>query len=142
MNKWIVCLLFIALAFQTKAQQYFTSFKDEKNPKGVIYKGILNKGILQNETAFDWFVGNKEKFNPSPNLYLLSSISCAFEYSTTKTSKILKVSILFRFFIFVSNFIKLISKIPRTIYSQSINNNIWRIDIVLSKNYSSWKNID
>lgn len=81
MNKWMLCLLFIALTSKTKAQQYFTSFKDEKNSKGIIYKGVLNKGILQNETAFDWFASNKEKYNPSPELlhaFLASSAKVNF----------------------------------------------------------------
>ena len=68
MNKWVICLFFIAFAAQSKAQQYFTSFKDEKNPSGIIYKGILNKDIIQKETAFDWFTANKEKYKPSPEL--------------------------------------------------------------------------
>lgn len=68
MKKLFFFSCLIAFVFQSKAQQHYTNFKDEKNAKGVIYKGIINKGILQNETAFDWFAANKEKYNPSPEL--------------------------------------------------------------------------
>ena len=61
----------------------------------------------------------------NPNLYLLITISCAFASCVTKSSKIIKASIFISFFIFIADFIKLISKIPRAVNSQSINNNIW-----------------
>lgn len=81
MNKWMICIFFLALAFPTKAQQLYNSYKDERNAKGMIYKGVLRKDILQDEKAFDWFVVNKEKYNPSPELlhaFLASSSKVNF----------------------------------------------------------------
>ena len=68
MKKLIFCCFFAAMFIQSKAQQLYSSFKDEKNNKGIVYKGIINKSTLQSESAFDWFVSNKEKYKPSPEL--------------------------------------------------------------------------
>lgn len=78
-------LLFISIAIflfnNINAQEHFISYKDEKNPSGVIYKGIISKDIIQKEKAFNWFDANKSAYNPSPELlhaFLASSAKVSF----------------------------------------------------------------
>ena len=62
---FIAILFFMQNAF---AQTPYTIVKDEKNPGGLIYTGLINKYTLINEASFTWYNDNQKNYKPSTEL--------------------------------------------------------------------------
>lgn len=62
----ICCLLFAV--WNASSQNTYTIAKDPKNPDVLVFKGMIEKSILQQEKSFDWFAQNQKGFIPDSNL--------------------------------------------------------------------------
>ena len=71
----LVCSLFIANAY---SQAQYEILKDEKHPEEHIFRGIINKYVVQNDTSYKWYNSSANSYKPDT-----ATIS-AFERAKTK----------------------------------------------------------
>ena len=65
MKKWLlVILFFIDAATKLFAQAQYEIIRDEKHPEQYILRGIINKYIVQNDTAYNWYNQSQGYYNP------------------------------------------------------------------------------
>ncbi len=66
MKKYVLLVLFLATA-QSRlfAQAQYEILKDEKHPEQCILRGIINKYLVQNDTAYSkWYNSSQNYYNP------------------------------------------------------------------------------
>lgn len=66
--KLLITIVFVFFMQTINAQTPYTIVKDEKNPGGLIYTGLINKYTLINETSFTWYNDNQKNYKPSTDL--------------------------------------------------------------------------
>jgi hypothetical protein len=66
--KFLTTFAFVFFMQTMNAQTPYTIVKDEKNPGGLIYTGLINKYTLINETSFTWYNENQKNYKPSTEL--------------------------------------------------------------------------
>ena len=71
----LVCSLFIVNAY---SQAQYEILKDEKHPEEHIFRGIINKYVVQNDTSYKWYNSSVNSYKPDT-----ATIS-AFERNKTK----------------------------------------------------------
>jgi thiol-disulfide isomerase/thioredoxin len=66
--KFLTTFAFVFFMQTMNAQTPYTIVKDEKNPGGLIYTGLINKYTLINEASFKWYNENQKNYKPSTEL--------------------------------------------------------------------------
>lgn len=66
--KFLTTFAFVFFMQTMNAQTPYTIVKDEKNPGGLIYTGLINKYTLINEASFSWYNDNQNNYKPSTEL--------------------------------------------------------------------------
>jgi thiol-disulfide isomerase/thioredoxin len=66
--KFLTTFAFVFFMQTMNAQTPYTIVKDEKNPGGLIYTGLINKYTLINEASFTWYNDNQKNYKPSTEL--------------------------------------------------------------------------
>ena len=66
--KFLTTVAFVFFMQTMNAQTPYTIVKDEKNPGGLIYTGLINKYTLINEASFSWYNDNQKNYKPSTEL--------------------------------------------------------------------------
>jgi thiol-disulfide isomerase/thioredoxin len=66
--KLLITIAFVFFMQTLNAQTPYTIVKDEKNPGGLIYTGLINKYTLINEASFTWYNDNQKNYKPSTEL--------------------------------------------------------------------------
>ena len=66
--KFLTTFAFVFFMQTMNAQTPYTIVKDEKNPGGLIYTGMINKYTLINEASFTWYNDNQKNYKPSTEL--------------------------------------------------------------------------
>ena len=66
--KFLTTFAFVFFMQTMNAQTPYTIVKDEKNPGGLIYTGLINKYTLINEASFTWYNENQKNYKPSTEL--------------------------------------------------------------------------
>ena len=66
--KLLTTIVFVFFIQTLNAQTPYTIVKDEKNPGGLIYTGLINKYTLMNESSFTWYNDNQKNYKPSTEL--------------------------------------------------------------------------
>jgi len=66
--KLLTTVAFVFFMQTIYAQTPYTIVKDEKNPGGLIYTGLINKYTLINEASFTWYNDNQKNYKPSTEL--------------------------------------------------------------------------
>ncbi|MEO7306537.1 MAG: thioredoxin family protein [Ferruginibacter sp.] len=65
MKKYLLIILFLIPATGAVfAQAQYEASKDPKHPEVKVAKGLVNKYMIQNDTAFKWFVQNQAGYRP------------------------------------------------------------------------------
>lgn len=63
--KFLATLLFSSLlAFNGYGQAQYEISQDEKHPEVKVLRGIVNKYLVQNDTAFRWYTQSQGYYNP------------------------------------------------------------------------------
>jgi len=63
--KFLATLLFSSLlAFTGYSQAQYEIGQDEKHPEVKVLRGIVNKYLVQNDTAFSWYSQSQGYYNP------------------------------------------------------------------------------
>lgn len=63
--KCIITFLFCALfATNAFAQAQYEASQDEKHPEVKVVRGLVNKYLIQNDTAFKWYAPSQGFYNP------------------------------------------------------------------------------
>ncbi len=79
MIKYVLALLlFVAASADVFAQAQYEASQDEKHPEVKIVRGLVNKYLIQNDTAFSWYNSNQKFYNPD------TATLNAFERAKTK----------------------------------------------------------
>ena len=60
---WIIIVLLFANEHSFAQAQYEIS-KDEKHPEVKVLRGLVNKYLIQNDTAFNWYNSSQGYYNP------------------------------------------------------------------------------
>jgi len=66
--KFITTIAILFFMQNAIAQTPYTIVKDDKNPGGLIYTGLINKYTLINETSFTWYSENQKNYKPSTEM--------------------------------------------------------------------------
>jgi thiol-disulfide isomerase/thioredoxin len=64
MKKYLLILFFVSATGSLFAQAQYEASKDPKHPEVKVAKGLVNKYLIQNDTAFKWFVANQAGYRP------------------------------------------------------------------------------
>ncbi len=65
MKKWLlITLIFISATVELFAQAQYEITKDEKHPEQHILRGIVNKYVVQNDTAYNWYNSSQGYYRP------------------------------------------------------------------------------
>jgi len=65
MKKYFFALLFfIPLSSLVFAQAQYEVSQDEKHPEIKVLRGIINKDLIKNDTAFNWYNSGQGYYNP------------------------------------------------------------------------------
>lgn len=65
MNKYLLALLFLISATSGLfAQAQYEASQDPKHPEVKIARGLVNKYLIQNDTAYKWYSKNQAGYNP------------------------------------------------------------------------------
>jgi thiol-disulfide isomerase/thioredoxin len=65
MKKYLlVILFFIPVTSSLFAQAQYEASQDPKHPEVKVAKGMINKYLVQNDTAFKWFKANQAGYRP------------------------------------------------------------------------------
>ena len=65
MNKYILTFLFFVVAsVSVSAQAQYEASQDEKHPEVKVVRGLVNKYLIQNDTAFKWYKESQGYYNP------------------------------------------------------------------------------
>lgn len=65
MNKYLlILLLFVCGAGRAFAQEQYEISQDEKHPEVKVLRGIINKDLIKNDTAFAWYKSSQSYYNP------------------------------------------------------------------------------
>lgn len=65
MNKYLlILLLFVCGAGRAFAQEQYEISQDEKHPEIKVLRGIINKDLIKNDTAFAWYKSSQSYYNP------------------------------------------------------------------------------
>lgn len=63
--KFLATILFSGLlAFNGYGQAQYEISQDEKHPEVKVLRGIVNKYLVQNDTAFKWYAQSQSYYNP------------------------------------------------------------------------------
>lgn len=57
----LICSFFLAEGF---SQAQYEISQDEKHPEVKVLRGIVNKYLIQNDTAFNWYSESQSYYNP------------------------------------------------------------------------------
>jgi thiol-disulfide isomerase/thioredoxin len=61
----LILLFFISVKTELLAQSQYEISKDEKHPEQQIIRGIVNKYLVQNDTAYSkWYNNSQNSYNP------------------------------------------------------------------------------
>jgi thiol-disulfide isomerase/thioredoxin len=66
--KLLTTIAFVFFMQTSHAQTPYSIAKDEKNPGGLIYTGLINKYTLMNESSFTWYKDNQKNYKPSTEM--------------------------------------------------------------------------
>ncbi len=61
--KTLLLIFLVLLSYIVNAQQYEIS-QDTKHPEVKVLRGIINKYLVQNDTAFKWYDANRKFYGP------------------------------------------------------------------------------
>ena len=61
---FLLLLLFLPAVTALFAQAQYEISKDEKHPEQYILRGIINKYLVQNDTAYKWYGQSQSYYNP------------------------------------------------------------------------------
>jgi thiol-disulfide isomerase/thioredoxin len=64
--KTLFTIALVSLSYLVHAQQYEIS-QDTKHPEIKVLRGIINKYLVQNDTAFQWYNTNQKFYGPDSN---------------------------------------------------------------------------
>ena len=64
MKKFLSSVLILFIAFSANSQSQFIVFPDSAHAGQKVYKGILTKQDLLNDTTFKWFAANQKWYTP------------------------------------------------------------------------------
>jgi thiol-disulfide isomerase/thioredoxin len=79
MIKYFLALMFsITASADLFAQAQYEASQDEKHPEVKVVKGLVNKYLIQNDTAFKWYTPSMGSYNPD------TATLNAFERAKTK----------------------------------------------------------
>jgi thiol-disulfide isomerase/thioredoxin len=79
MIKYLLLLIFsITASAGVFAQAQYEASQDEKHPEVKVVRGLVNKYLIQNDTAFNWYNNNQKFYNPD------TATLNAFERAKTK----------------------------------------------------------
>jgi len=56
------------------AQTQYESNVDPDNPKSRILKGIINKNLIKNDTAYTWYAENQRSYN-NPDAFIIKALN-------------------------------------------------------------------
>ena len=57
-------LLFLFLSYLANAQAQYEISPDPKHPEVKVFRGIINKYLVQNDTSFKWYGANQKFYGP------------------------------------------------------------------------------
>lgn len=61
----VTVLLFSLLSLQSRSQAQYEILKDEKHPEQQIFRGIINKYVVQNDSAYSkWYNSSQGYYSP------------------------------------------------------------------------------
>jgi thiol-disulfide isomerase/thioredoxin len=65
MKRWSFTLVFFISAIMSSfAQAQYETSQDEKHPEVKVVRGLVNKYLIQNDTAFTWYSQSQGYYNP------------------------------------------------------------------------------
>ena len=64
MKKFLLSVLVLFVAFAANSQSQFVVYPDTAHAGQKVYKGILTKQDLLNDTTFKWFAANQKWYTP------------------------------------------------------------------------------
>src|SRR5665811_1978911 len=62
-TKFLVTGILVILSIATFSQTQYEVNPDPKHPETKILKGIINKDLIKNDTAFKWYANNQKIYN-------------------------------------------------------------------------------
>lgn len=62
-TKFLVTGILVILSIATFSQTQYEVNPDPKHPETKILKGIINKDLIKNDTAFKWYADNQKIYN-------------------------------------------------------------------------------
>lgn len=71
----LILVLFFFISKSTIAQTAYFRLPDPKNSEGIVFKGMITKYLLENESSFKWYNTNKKYFQPEASLLNLMDSS-------------------------------------------------------------------
>ena len=62
--KTLLTLLLVSLSYLANAQAQYEISPDPKHPEVKVFRGIINKYLVQNDTSFKWYTANQKFYGP------------------------------------------------------------------------------
>ena len=62
--KIVITLLFISLSYFAHAQAQYEISPDPKHPEVKVFRGIIDKYLIQKDSSFKWYGANQKFYRP------------------------------------------------------------------------------
>ena len=61
---FLIVVVFLFIVLKSQAQAQYEISQDPKHPEVKVLRGIINKYLIQNDTAFRWYDSNQKIYGP------------------------------------------------------------------------------